>query len=47
MCSDWWSFGAVIYEMLTGAPPFYSSNRKEIIRKILTFPVPMPEYLSQ
>lgn len=32
---DWWSFGAVLYEMLTGAPPFFSNNRKEIIRKIV------------
>ena len=33
--------------MLTGAPPFYSNNRKEILRKILHYPVPVPEYLSE
>jgi hypothetical protein len=33
--------------MLTGAPPFYSNNRKEILRRVLNYPVPIPEYLSE
>jgi len=31
---DWWSMGALLFEMLTGWPPFYSSDRKELFHKI-------------
>jgi serine/threonine protein kinase len=43
---DWWSFGAVLFEMLTGAPPYYSSNRNEILKKVVSIPVKVPDYLS-
>ncbi|CAD8112833.1 unnamed protein product [Paramecium sonneborni] len=44
---DWWSFGALIYEMLVGAPPHYRDNKKEMIRKILTQPIPYPQFLTE
>ena len=32
---DWWSLGTLMYDMLTGAPPFLSDSRKGTIDKIL------------
>lgn len=45
--ADWFSFGSVIYDMLTGKPPFYSKNKHEILKNITSKPVPLPEYLSE
>ena len=27
---DWWSFGALVYEMVTGLPPFYTQNKEKL-----------------
>lgn len=27
---DWWTFGCIIFEMITGIPPFYTNNRNEL-----------------
>ena len=33
--ADWWSLGVLIYEMLYGVPPFYSSNVQNMYKKIV------------
>jgi len=33
--------------MLTGKPPFYSKNKSDILKNILTKPVPIPDSLSK
>ena len=36
---DFWSLGAVMYYMLSGAPPFYSRNKSEIFKNVLNKPI--------
>ncbi|KAH0793265.1 AGC family protein kinase [Histomonas meleagridis] len=44
---DWWSYGILVFEMLTGLPPFYDENTNKMYRMILTEQVVFPSYISQ
>ncbi len=44
---DWWSYGSVCYEMLTGLPPYYSEDITEMYKKILQAPLDLPPELDK
>jgi serine/threonine protein kinase len=37
---DWWSYGVIVFEMITGHSPFYDDNVVLMYRRILTEPIP-------
>lgn len=43
---DWWSLGALMFDMLVGKPPFVSSNRNKTIAKILHSELKFPRHLT-
>jgi len=44
---DWWSLGMVIYELLTGLPPWYTTDRKKLFQRIKLAPLTFPELVPQ
>ena len=44
--ADWWSFGVLMYEMLTGRLPFQGEDRKQTMNQILKAKLGMPTFLS-
>ncbi|MCJ1330285.1 serine/threonine protein kinase psk1 [Thelotrema lepadinum] len=43
---DWWSFGALGFDLLTGAPPFQGANHSKIQEKIVKSKLMLPYFLS-
>lgn len=43
---DWWSMGTLLYEMLTGWPPFYNENLHVMYERITRAPLTFPDDMS-
>lgn len=39
---DWWTLGVLLYEMMTGLPPFYDENVNTMYQRILADPLHFP-----
>ncbi|MCJ1476030.1 serine/threonine protein kinase psk1 [Lambiella insularis] len=43
---DWWSFGALGFDLLTGSPPFCANNHAKVQEKILKQKLSLPYFLG-
>ncbi|TFK24092.1 AGC/Akt protein kinase [Coprinopsis marcescibilis] len=44
---DWWTLGVLLYEMMTGLPPFYDENVNTMYQRILSDPLQFPPDIPQ
>lgn len=45
-CVDYWGLGMIVYEMMTGLPPWYTTDRQQLFRRLKSAPLDIPTYFS-
>mmetsp|Transcript_14253 Transcript_14253/g.20162 ORF Transcript_14253/g.20162 Transcript_14253/m.20162 type:complete len:503 (+) Transcript_14253:178-1686(+) len=43
---DWWGLGMLMYEMLTGLPPWYTKDRQKLFERLRGSPLVIPKGMS-
>lgn len=46
-CVDYWGLGMLTYEMMTGLPPWYTTDRAKLFRRLRSAPLDIPPYFSE
>lgn len=45
-CVDYWGLGMLVYEMMTGLPPWYTTDRSKLFKRLKSAPLEVPSYFS-
>ena len=45
-CVDYWGLGMLLYEMMTGLPPWYTTDRAKLFRRLKSAPLEIPAKFS-
>eukprot|EP00591_Stephanopyxis_turris_P007157 CAMPEP_0195529954 /NCGR_PEP_ID=MMETSP0794_2-20130614/32634_1 /TAXON_ID=515487 /ORGANISM="Stephanopyxis turris, Strain CCMP 815" /LENGTH=600 /DNA_ID=CAMNT_0040661341 /DNA_START=129 /DNA_END=1931 /DNA_ORIENTATION=+ len=46
-CVDYWGLGMLVYEMMTGLPPWYTTDRTKLFKRLKHAPLEVPSYFSK
>jgi serine/threonine protein kinase len=44
---DWWGLGMLVYEMLTGLPPWYTEDRRQLMLNLRSAELTFPQYVTE